>query len=962
MILSLNLENSYGTQNEDIAKKNKITRITVPVQTIKAQEDSDVGNVTYGPITIESTGNTQEKIVSTSIANVDIEYFLFHKTFKSPKFPSYVGTVLYKNYSITLDLNSYENLRNIKNIPAYDFTFSGTRYELDAEDEYILMYKEFFKIQYKELVSELKMVDFVDGLDNLPSKIDFSDIFDISKLYKFWGKYSWTDTNDFINNIYKDSNNVESNIYSEITDFIQEGNDEVRKVDSNKFTNLNEYVKPKILNWNNNGTTITFNISIPQSIYLFGSKSGRMLGYYNQNYDAEYAIAYYKSKLFKYVFNSLNLEFILNYEISTTDETYHDGKLEYTAEESPLFNKKNYTKGTNFDTVIKPDGTTEIRYDSYYAEDFANQIYEKYKNGKLEININYPAVKIKTSTGLDVVYVSNYGICTKIGDRYFNQDGDEVSLSETDVVTEFVQIPEGTVCEILKSGKHLYTNQDGSPKYFIVKTSNLVYNGILLNELTLMETTLSSKSNFDSVSWSEIDAIGELGELDKYFKVGDKKYITVSSQPNTPVPLVILGFNHDYIADDSGAVKAGMTVGMESVLDKEEPMNNTTPSVLSWKDCDFRNNTIPKLMERLPNDLKSVIKTVEKTSLNNSSDTKTYITTKDNLFLLSVAEITGTDYINNNASLNVGADEGTQYEYWKTIKNGTIAEDRQKKNYVAYDTTIDDYMPVSWGTRSIDKDTGYGLGFYEINRDGYISSSLSTNKFGISYAFGIGRQEVNLPTTDLENATWQQIKYVSNEKIAEQYFKVGDTKKITLTNGMELELVIVGFNHDDLSSGSGKANITFAMKNTISDFKAKMVETNTNIGGWENSYMRNTIMPYIMELLPIDLKKVISEVSKKSSSGGKNQTIVTTNDKLWLFSLAEVTFDADSSGYVLQGEGSRYEYYQQNDENSWTYERRFSRSPSINNTSGWNLIDDFGTIVPINSGTEEKCILFGFSI
>lgn len=54
------------------------------------------------------------------------------------------------------------------------------------------------------------------------------------------------------------------------------------------------------------------------------------------------------------------------------------------------------------------------------------------------------------------------------------------------------------------------------------------------------------------------------------------------------------------------------------------------------------------------------------------------------------------------------------------------------------------------------------------------------------------------------------------------------------------------FNHDDLADGSGKAGITFGMKELMADVH-NMNSANTNVGSFVGSemfsYLRDTVLP-----------------------------------------------------------------------------------------------------------------------
>ena len=153
-------------------------------------------------------------------------------------------------------------------------------------------------------------------------------------------------------------------------------------------------------------------------------------------------------------------------------------------------------------------------------------------------------------------------------------------------------------------------------------------------------------------------------------------------------------------------------------------------------------------------------------------------------------------------------------------------------------------------------------------------------------------------------AAWGDISRIAAADDAQKYFNIGDEKTVELSTGEVITLVILGFNHDDLTSG-GKAPITIGMKNLLAT-SYRMNSSATNAGGWDSSEMRTTTMQTLLEQLPSDLQAVIKSVNKKASSGGRSKTIKTSSDKLFLFS--EVEIDGTTME-VYADEGEQYEYW-----------------------------------------------------
>lgn len=224
--------------------------------------------------------------------------------------------------------------------------------------------------------------------------------------------------------------------------------------------------------------------------------------------------------------------------------------------------------------------------------------------------------------------------------------------------------------------------------------------------------------------------------------------------------------------------------------------------------------------------------------------------------------------------------------------------------------------------------------------------------------------------TTFANTSWKDIDIVSRAGLAEDYFAVGDEKTIELTTGEQITLVILGFNHDDLSDGSGKAGITIGMKELLAT-TYRMNATRTNAGGWDESNMRTSTMATLLSRLPSDLQAVIKQVNKKTTDGNGSSSITTSADKLWLPSMVEI-IGTTMAGYAEEGE--QYEYWQTVKDGTVEADRikRLSngtgdakvwwlRSPQINSTYYWYQIDYAGFLV-LGSPTSLWGVCFAFCV
>ena len=910
MIINLDLAKTYGQQNADIAKKNKINQIDMTINLYPESGDSSEDNsesVSYGPISIDQDYNNLSEIkIIRSKTNNTFDYNNEIEINKdSDYFPTYYGIIKYKGYNISIDLTNpdYENLKYVRTAIPFISSFSGNRKYSNSNEEVTFMSntsKSYTSVSRAEIENEWSLLDIVNIFDNL------------SVNNEFYGITTWNENNNFSNNeftIISQGEEKITNILNEISDIIQNGTNN----GFSDFSNLNNYLQPKINTWNNDGSKLNINISIPTSMYIFYSEKAFINVYaflLNPSPDWITSVRYDELNIYKYNFTELNLSFAVNYTSEAEQITYHKGNYPYATESSMLFTEGVITNGTDYTTVSSTDPNVNgtLVYETFYSEDFANNLYDKYQNGKTQLSITYPVSHLQTINGLDVVYSEEYGLCTSIGNEYFDINGNKLSIGDDDTITNISQIPEGTLCYITKNGEIYYKNADGNPKLFVVQNSNLVYQGIAVNELTLIESSEQFVSAFNESSWAEIDAMGKIGILQDHLSVGEQKMISLSSGQD--ITLSILDFNHDDLADGSG--KAGMTIGMDSRLTNVYQMNSTATTNLSWSDCTFRTQTIPQLITDLPSDLQSIIQPVIKYSVTNSNNLSSVSASEDKLFLQSLTEITGPAYIQDTSSLSsiFSSIEGEQYEYWKTVKDGTVAEDRKKFNEYG--------QSVNWTTRSVSSETTTTnegtiatFGVIDDNSGNIVNIEPNTpetvfDNHGVSYAFCVGKQPFLFSGT-LQDATWQQINYIANNGLAEQYFSVGDEKTITLSTGEEITLVILGFNHDQIYGEDFYASITFGMKNLLYDYYV-MNNSATSNGGWGNSTMRNTTMQTLFSQLPADLQNIIKSVTKNYSQGKGTSTTSQSVDKLWLLSMSEIYASDEISTRYIQ-EGSQYEYW-----------------------------------------------------
>lgn len=146
------------------------------------------------------------------------------------------------------------------------------------------------------------------------------------------------------------------------------------------------------------------------------------------------------------------------------------------------------------------------------------------------------------------------------------------------------------------------------------------------------------------------------------------------------------------------------------------------------------------------------------------------------------------------------------------------------------------------------------------------------------------------------------IEYIENTDDISECYGVGDYKTIELYTGEEVKMIILDLGRDKLASGS-IAKVTLGILSIDGLFN--MNPTNTNEGGWRESFMRQR-MERIFKLLPPILQAHIKPVIKHTCVGQGNNVVVSTVDKLFLFSEVEIYGQVDYSCY---GEDAQYDYF-----------------------------------------------------
>ena len=201
------------------------------------------------------------------------------------------------------------------------------------------------------------------------------------------------------------------------------------------------------------------------------------------------------------------------------------------------------------------------------------------------------------------------------------------------------------------------------------------------------------------------------------------------------------------------------------------------------------------------------------------------------------------------------------------------------------------------------------------------------------------------PSRILNDNSWAAIRYASDNNLGESLWSVGDTKEITLDgtiattvyNNYQLYTYIIGFNHNAELEGDNRIhfqlgkidNVYIALcdanyNNIGSSAGFRMNLSNTNSGGWSNSYMRKTVLgnsgtpssPPANSLLAVveaGLRNALKSINKWTDNTGNSSNssgaVTSTTDYFFLLAEFEVFGSRGGANQYEQNQQAQYDFY-----------------------------------------------------
>lgn len=139
--------------------------------------------------------------------------------------------------------------------------------------------------------------------------------------------------------------------------------------------------------------------------------------------------------------------------------------------------------------------------------------------------------------------------------------------------------------------------------------------------------------------------------------------------------------------------------------------------------------------------------------------------------------------------------------------------------------------------------------------------------------------------------SWEDIIAASNDGTYIDRYIIGDTKELDLGDEGFVTMKLVGIDADELADGDGYAPMTWVSEQLLNT-EHEMNSSDTNVGGWEKSelrdYLKATILPLVPSPVQKNIKKVVKYNYEYNDDPLDRHITTTTQDKIWIPSVREM--------------------------------------------------------------------------
>ena len=244
---------------------------------------------------------------------------------------------------------------------------------------------------------------------------------------------------------------------------------------------------------------------------------------------------------------------------------------------------------------------------------------------------------------------------------------------------------------------------------------------------------------FNKANWSYIKTMAISGKASSYWKVGDRKAVTLNGTvgdrlfSNTTTYCYILGFDHNTSVESNGEHTIHIGFGAESLTgDKyiaycDRKYNNSVSSTGyfsmnasgtnsgGWNSCQMKSTICPAFKNALPSDLKSNIRAV--TKWQNDGNSTTGQSSSNEIWLLSEMEIFGSAVWSKYTANQL------QYDFYKGVTGWSAAPTIKYKD-------ISTSEAVLWWERSAYSSNSSH--FCCVATNGLVSYSIASYSYGFA--------------------------------------------------------------------------------------------------------------------------------------------------------------------------------------------------------------------------------------
>ena len=243
---------------------------------------------------------------------------------------------------------------------------------------------------------------------------------------------------------------------------------------------------------------------------------------------------------------------------------------------------------------------------------------------------------------------------------------------------------------------------------------------------------------FNDNSWDTIKSAVNAGTAASYWKVGDRKAVTLNgtvgtkSFSNTTTYCYILGFDHNKTTESAGAHALHIGFGASALsggayiayCDSSYTsrvstscfnMNTSSTNSGGWNSCQMKSTICPAFKNVLPAELKNNIRAV--TKWQNDGNSTTGQSSSNEIWLLSEMEIFGKANMSNYTANQV------QYDFYKGVTGWSAAPK------IKYKDTSTSEAVYWWGRSAF---SGNSTNFFCVNKNG--SAGIATVKASYGFA------------------------------------------------------------------------------------------------------------------------------------------------------------------------------------------------------------------------------------